>query len=405
LKKVILSLAFLFVTANVFAAVTLDCCDLKIAPQDANPLLASLPDLYVPLSFALQSELHPQETRHATDPYLTQSEFVDQEIAFFQTAFKERFEKYLSRSGRYLPIVRQIMKESEVHEDIAYLPLIESGFNPMAVSRAKATGLWQFMKRTAKQYGLRVDNWIDERYDAVKSTKAAMQYFKDLYALFGSWPLSMASYNAGEGRVGRALAKTGTSDYWELKATGKIPKETRDYVPKFMAATMIAKDPGAYGFSVSYEAPLDYDEVLVPKQTSLLAISRITKVSLADIKAYNPELRRGTTPPNYPGYLLKLPFGTKETFLANRANLPKYVEEKVVRPRSKRTKVSAKSKKQGTRPPPSVNRHVKHRIKKGETVALLSQKYHISQNQIRKANRLKKNSVIRAGQSLLIPRG
>jgi len=407
LKKVLLSLIFFLAPANIFAAIPLDCCDLRISSKEANPLLKSMPDLEISLSFALQSELPPHPSTTPTNVMsgtnITQSAFIDQEIAFFQTAFKERFEKYLARSGRYLPIVQKIMQESEVHEDIAYLPLIESGFNPMAVSRAKATGLWQFMRATAKRYGLRVDKWIDERYDAVKSTKAAMEYFKDLYAMFGSWPLSMASYNAGEGRVGRALASTGATDYWELKEMGRMPKETRDYVPKFMAATMIAKDPEAYGFSVAYQTPIRYDEVVVPKQTTLLSISRITGISLAELKAYNPELRRNTTPPNYPGYLLKLPLGKKETFLENRSKLPRYSEEKVKRSTLKRTKTSVK--KEGIRPAPSVNSQVKHRVKTGETVGLISQKYRISQTKLLKANRLKKNSVIRAGRSLLIPRG
>jgi membrane-bound lytic murein transglycosylase D len=415
LKKVLLSLIFLFTPAHifvaipVFAAIPLDCCALTIRTPESNPLLKSLPELQVPLSFALQSELPPQASIRATYTLqgmnATQAPFIDQEIVFFQTAFKERFEKYLSRSGRYLPIVQKIMKESDVHEDIAYLPLIESGFNPMAVSRAKAAGLWQFMKTTAKHYGLRVDKWIDERYDAVKSTKAAMEYFKDLYAMFGSWPLSMASYNAGEGRIGRTLAATGAADYWELKAMGRMPKETRDYVPKFMAATMIAKDPEAYGFSVAYETPMRYDEVLVPRQTSLLAISRITNVSLAEIKAYNPELRRGATPPNYPGYLLKLPLGKKAAFLAKYSEIPKYAEERVRRSRSKRVQNSIKTIKTEAFRPQSVNSPVKHRIKEGETVALISEKYKISQTKILNANRLNKNSVIRAGRSLLIPRG
>ncbi len=405
MKKILFILTLVFSPANIFAAIPVDCCDLKISSPESNPLLKSFPELQVPLSFALQSELHTHGSIRVANAIhgvsLTQSASIDQEIAFFQTAFKERFEKYLSRSGRYLPIVQKVMKESNVHEDIAYLPLIESGFNPMAVSRAKATGLWQFMKMTAKHYGLRVDQWIDERYDTVKSTKAAMRYFKDLYAMFGSWPLSMASYNAGEGRIGRTLAATGATDYWQLKEMGRMPRETRDYVPKFMASTMIAKDPEAYGFSVSYEKPLLYDEVLVPRQTSLLAISRVTGVSLADIKAYNPELRRHTTPPNYPTYLLKLPVGKKEAFLENRSELPVYKMESI---RPKKTKTSIKSKRAKT-VSPSKKQHVKHQVKKGETIGVISEKYNISQKQLLQANRLKKSSVIRAGRSLLIPRG
>ncbi len=388
--KIILAIIFIFAPASVFASDALYCCDLRASSPESNPLLRNFPELQVSSPFALQSVFPAQVVARATDPLhgarLRQSAYIDQEIAFFQTAFKERFEKYLARSGRYLPMVRKVMKESDVHEDIAYLPLIESGFNPMAVSRAKAAGLWQFMTRTAKHYGLRVDQWIDERYDAVKSTKAAMEYFKDLYRMFGSWPLSMASYNAGEGRIGRTLASTGATDYWELKEMGRMPKETRDYVPKFMASAMIAKDPEAYGFSVSYEEPVLYDEVLVPRQTSLLAISRATGVSLADIKAYNPELRKHTTPPNYPSYLLKLPAGKRDAFLENRSEIPLYKMESV---RPKKTRTSIKRVKKTVSQ--SKKKFVAHKMKK--------------QKQVVKAKRQKKSNVARAGRSVLTPKG
>jgi len=342
-KKIVLGLTSLFALASIpvgfgpaggltFAATSLDCgtatagCDLRISRLELNPLLKKMPELQISLLVGLQDELLLPPSIPLKDMYpdigIAQYDFIDREIAFFQTTFKERFEKYLGRSSRYLPMVRKTMKGSYLPEDMAYLPLIESGFNPMAVSRAKATGLWQFMKMTAKRYGLRVDQWIDERHDPVKSTRAAMEYFQDLYGMFGSWPLSMASYNAGEGKIGRTLASTGATDYWELKALGRMPRETRDYVPKFMAATMIAKNPESYGFSVQYETPIPYDEVVISKQTPLLAISRATNVSLAELKTYNPELKRNATPPNYPNYLLKLPVGKKRVFLEN---LPKLV--------------------------------------------------------------------------------
>ena len=394
MKKIVLVLVILIAHGVTYASIPLDCCDLRIISPESNPLLKSLPDLRVEPQSALRNEPPLFPSNISDDPSTAQYDFVHQEVAFFQTTFKERFEKGLARSSRYLPMMQKIMKDATLPEDIAYLPLIESGFNPMAVSRAKATGLWQFMKQTARRYGLRVDQWIDERHDPVKSTKAAMEYLKDLYEIFGSWPLSMASYNAGEGKIGRTLATTGAAGYWELKAMGRMPLETRNYVPKFMAATMIAKNPEAYGFSIAYETPMLYDEVAISRQTPLLAISRVTGVSLAQLKGYNPELKRGTTPPNYPDYRLKLPLGKKATFLANRSELARYTSK---------TKGSAIKKARSISPKKGQN--IKHWVKKGETIGTISKKYKVTQSQLLQANRLKRSSVIRAGRFLLIPRG
>jgi membrane-bound lytic murein transglycosylase D len=395
LRGMFFVITMLLTPVSLFANIPEDCCKLEIGSHKPNPLLKMLPDLEIPHLSDWEGNLSFSPTvGHAnvsSNLSVAQYAFVDQEILFFQTRFKERFERSLARSGRYLPMIKKSLQESGLPEDIIYLPLIESGFNPVAVSRAKAAGLWQFMRGTARQYGLRVDRWIDERYNAEKSTKAAMEYLSDLYVLFGSWPLSMASYNAGEGRIGRAITAAGVADYWALKDMEKIPRETRDYIPKFMAAAIIAKDPESYGFSVEYQPQFYYDRVQIKRQTSLQDISRATGISVAKIREYNPELRKNTTPPNYPGYLLKLPVGGKDSFVSNYAKLERSTKRK--------TTLVAKN----TSDYSSNGKQVKHKIKRGETLDLISKKYNVATKKILHANRLKKGSVIRAGRSLLIP--
>ena len=168
---------------------------------------------------------------------------VQRHIRYFDTSIRTRFEQWLVRLSRYRPLVEEIFTEFELPSDLVNLSLVESGFNPNARSRAKATGPWQFMWRTGKLYGLRIDNYVDERRDPIKSTVAAAKYLRDLYDLFGTWPLAMAAYNAGEGRVMRALQKARAESFSEIAKTKLIRRETRQYVPRIMAATVIARNP------------------------------------------------------------------------------------------------------------------------------------------------------------------
>ena len=176
---------------------------------------------------------------------------VENHLEYFKTRGREVFQRWLDRSARYIPVMKDIFREKNLPEDLVYVAMIESGFNPYAVSWAKAVGPWQFMPATGKLYGLKIDWWIDERKDPIKSTQAAAEHLKDLHNLFGSWPLALASYNAGAGKVQRAVLRTRSEDFWDLKASRYIRKETKNYVPKYMAATIIAKNPEAYGFTVS----------------------------------------------------------------------------------------------------------------------------------------------------------
>jgi len=243
---------------------------------------------------------------------------IDRHVQFFSYQIRDRFEQWLSRFERYRPSVQNIFSEFKLPVDLVFLSLVESGFNTNAVSRAKAVGPWQFMKPTAKLYGLRVDNWVDERRDPVKSTFAAAQYLRDLYQLFGSWPLAMAAYNAGEGKVGRSMArlKIKDPDFWSLLDTRLLRAETKEYVPRFVAAAQIAKDPSRFGFNILPQTPVEYEEVAITRPVHLKAAAKAAGVSFEEMKGLNPELRRDMTPPD-PLYILKVPVGTKATMFAN----------------------------------------------------------------------------------------
>jgi membrane-bound lytic murein transglycosylase D len=248
---------------------------------------------------------------------------VEKNITLFSERIKERFSLWLSRSGKYMELMKEILRGENIPEEIVFIPLIESGFNPYACSPARAVGYWQFIASTAKKYGLKINWWMDERRDPVKSTMAAANYFKDLYEMFGSWNLAMAAYNAGEGKILKAISKTNTDDYWSLLGTKYIRSETKDYVPKFIAASMIANSPEDFGFQeLEYHSPLDYDEVVIELPLDLQVVADCAETTLAVIKELNPELRRWCTPPDVSEYTLRIPEGKKDFFFENLSLVP-----------------------------------------------------------------------------------
>jgi len=301
---------------------------------------------------------------------------VENSLYFFSTSIKERFTRYLNRAGKYLSQITEVLKEKELPMELAFLPLIESGFNAHASSPAKAVGLWQFISSTAKRYGLKIDGWVDERKDPIKATRAAAEYLSDLYNMFGSWNLALAAYNAGEYRVLKALKKADTDDFWALRETKHIPKETKNYVPSYIAATAIALDPEDFGFEkVSYNTPLEYDEIEITSPMHLKTVAKFTGVEVSDIKELNPELRRSCTPPGVSQYTLRIPRGTKEDFLYHLQNA------------EKEDLLNAQS----------------YTVKKGDTIKKISKQFGIPSQIIIELNSLNKNAPLTAGSKILIP--
>ena len=236
----------------------------------------------------------------------TVQRFLDQ----FQTGYRRAVvERWLTRSGRFLPMILEVFRQKGLPEELVFTAMIESGFDPVAVSRAGAKGLWQFMAPTARQYGLRVDRWLDERLDPEKSTVAAANYLKDLYTIFGSWDLTQAAYNAGEMKVIRAIKGTGTRDFWSLTNSRLLRDETKNYVPAIHAVTIISQEPEQYGFAVTPDEPLSYERITVPKGTSLKHVATLSGISFDELVRLNSELRMKQTPPDSP-YHLKVPLGS-----------------------------------------------------------------------------------------------
>ena len=238
---------------------------------------------------------------------------VEALIDHFIAKDRERFGMWISRSGRYLPMIQRIFRERGLPEELAYTAMIESGFSPRAVSRVGAKGMWQFMEATGRRYGLVINRWLDERLDPVKSTVAAAEYLGDLYGLFGHWFLAQAGYNAGEARVGRAIQRARTSDFWALTQTRHLPDETKLFVPQILAAAVITRAPSRYGFDVTLASPLAYDEVSLRRSLDVDTIASLAGVSVDEIRDLNPALLARITPP-FGTYALRLPPGAGPRF-------------------------------------------------------------------------------------------
>jgi len=353
--------------------------------EPARPVLASIPARPIPGTGTALDPLHdvgydmPVEVNEAVRVYLE----------YFQTRMRPVFARYLIRSGRYIPLMQEIFRENGLPEDLVYVALIESGFNPYAFSRSSAAGPWQFITATGKRYGLRIDYWVDERRDVERATYAAAHYLTDLYARFGDWLLALAAYNAGEGQVAVALQRTGATTFWELREAYALPQETRDYVPKFMAAAIIAKDPQEYGFDVDSHRPLAAEKVTVDGPTELSAVARAAEVPLEEIKFLNPELKRGLTPPDKGPYRLRIPEGAREAFAHNFPGIQD--EEQGVWARKARNMGSGYL--------------VRHRVRSGESLSTIAQKYGARVSNVQRANNMGGRTMIRAGQVLLVPVG
>ncbi|MEK7736134.1 MAG: transglycosylase SLT domain-containing protein [Nitrospirota bacterium] len=333
----------------------------------AEPVIEAAPE-------AKPTVAEPEIVPYKSNPMAVKA--VEKSTALFTERIRERFAMWLSRSGKYVELMKEILKNKNVPEDIVFLSLIESGFNPYAYSVARAAGPWQFISATAKRYGLVIDWWRDERRDPVKSTAAAASYLSDLYEMFGSWNLAMAAYNAGEGRIMKALKRSKSDDYWPLLNTRHIKSETKNYVPRFIAASNIASNPEEFGFrNIVYHQPLNYDEVKVNGPIDLEVAAKCADTTVETIKELNPELRRWCTPPGMPVYILRIPSGTKEIFQKNLAGIPE----------DERFTVTA------------------YTVKKGDTIEKIAKKSGLSVKAVLALNSMERVKPLQPGTEITLP--
>ncbi|RPH76706.1 MAG: LysM peptidoglycan-binding domain-containing protein, partial [Candidatus Rokuibacteriota bacterium] len=298
----------------------------------------------------------------------------------FTGARRDVVNLWVGRSGRYLGMIREVLRSRGLPEELAYTAMIESGFNPLAVSRVGAKGMWQFMAATARRYGLRVDRWIDERLDPEKSTVAAAAYLKDLYNIFGSWPLAQAAYNAGEMRVIRAIRATGSSDFWTLAQTRHLHPETKDFVPAIHAATLIAENATQYGFEFAEVDTPHVETVAVPPSTDLRRLASKAGIEPGELKVLNPVLVRAMTPPG-DGWSLRVPPGTRSNVLTALAPPA---------PRATAARRAAATRPVGAR-------EDVHVVRPRETVSSIAKQYGVAVADVLRWNRLEQRAHIRPG--------
>ncbi|NPA40279.1 MAG: lytic transglycosylase domain-containing protein [Thermodesulfobacteria bacterium] len=282
--------------------------------------ITSSPDIYLQQTLSYENEtfetfqeLPPEVIKNLPPDINAQVAYF---IRYYTTSGKKGLQKWFDRCGPYFPYFKAIFKEFGIPEDLIYLAVIESGCSPFAVSHAGAVGIWQFIRGTARKYGLKINYWVDERKDFIKSTYAAARYLKRLYEIFGDWREAVASYNLGEAKLMRILRARNFVDYWQLMRTRRLPLETIAYLPQWMAVTLIAKNPRRYGFKPIKEKPFNFETIEVNGGVDLRVFAIAGNIDYKLLLTLNAELRRRITPPGRT-YLLRIPYGKKQEILKN----------------------------------------------------------------------------------------
>ena len=294
-------------------------------------------------------------------------------VEYFCGAGRPVFEKWLRRSGRYMHLFRSVLEREGLPPDLVHLVFVESGFNVKARSHSAAVGPWQFMRSTGRLFGLTVNQWVDERRDPEKSTVAAARYLKHLYSIFGDWPLALASYNAGEGAVLRAIKVQGTTNFWDLK----LPRQTEEYVPQFMAVLAISRNPHHYGFDeVELDDPMKFDEVAFQGAVDLRAIARLADCSYEELRELNPAVLRGAARGANGITTVRVPESRGEVLM-------------------RRLEEGAKL--------PAVNLTLKHVVHRGETLQQIANRYGVSARDLARVNGIGRQRPLRRGTTLTVP--
>jgi membrane-bound lytic murein transglycosylase D len=296
---------------------------------------------------------------------------VELALKYFQTRGREVLTIWLERTGKYENLIKSILRAEGLPEDLFYLAMIESGLNPRITSYARARGLWQFIRATGMAYGLRGDWWFDERCDPILSTYAAARHLKHLFERFDDWYLALSGYNCNPAKIERRMIQYNTNDFWQLR---RLPRQTRNYIPTYIAATLIAKNPKKYGFYINKIQPVEYDTIKISECLDLNIVARCVDTTFETIKELNPAVLRWCTPPGVKNFVLNIPRGSKEKFIENYQKVPE--QEK--------------------------SSYVRHLIRKGETLSEIAKKYSTTTDIIKDYNHIY-NNLIHTGKYLVIP--